>query len=295
MPPTPQVGTPSSTGMAATLTSSSAITGASFGLGIPKDPQDVVSSKSTKTGFGGVAPQRIIYGTRGQIGGQCTYVTTSETTGIQEALGVPASDNGNIHMVITMAGHQISQFYGATVTSQNGDQAAVPLVIYFNGYQIPLSINAEPLFGGDYGDWAAPTDGAYYVPADYFPPNLANGKTDTAHDFRWRIRVEIDLGDPTNASQPFPLLASDTVGKSRYMVLNLLAAGMREGSRPTDLGFDSLPEWRAKRHVRCRRQADLRSTAQSSRSNLQRELGSGLPGLAHRHQVRSGSGPITHQ
>lgn len=211
MPPTPQVGTPSSTTLATSLTSSSAITGASFALGVPKDPQDVVSSKSTKTGFGGVAPQRIIYGTRGQIGGQCTYVTTSETTGIQEALGVPASDNGNIHMVITMAGHQISQFYGATVTSQNGHQAAVPLVIYFNGYQVPLSVNAEPLFGGDYGDWAAPTDGAYYVPADYFPPNLANGKTDTAHDFRWRIRVEIDLGDPTNSSQPFPLLNTDTV------------------------------------------------------------------------------------
>ena len=260
----PSTFTPSSTTLATSLTSSSAITGASFALGVPKDPQDVVSSKSTKTGFGGVAPQRIIYGTRGQIGGQCTYVATSETTGIQEALGVPASDNGNIHMVITMAGHQISQFYGATVTSQNGHQAAVPLVIYFNGYQVPLSVNAEPLFGGDYGDWAAPTDGAYYVPADYFPPNLANGKTDTAHDFRWRIRVEINL-------VILQIQASHFLCSTRTRSRAIPVAGaarvrtrMREGSRPTDLGFNSFSQWCTERYIRYCRQADLRSTAQSS-------------------------------
>lgn len=209
--PSPQVGTPSQTTLATTLTSSNAILSTQFALGPKQDPQDVVSAKSTKTNRDGVAPQRIIYGTRGQLGGQLTYVTTSETTAIQQALGVPPSDNGNIHMVITMAGHQISQFYGATVTSQNGDSAAVPLVIYLDGHQVPLSINAEPMFGGGYGSWTPPTDGGYYVPADYFPPNLPNGKKDTAHDFRWRIRVEIDLGDPTNTSQPFPLLQNDTV------------------------------------------------------------------------------------
>ena len=208
--PSPQVGTPSTTSLSTSLTSSDAILGASFGTALPKDPQDVVSSKSTKTRRDGIAPQRVIYGTRGQIGGQLTYVTTSETTYAQQQNGVDDSDNGNIHMVITMAGHQISQFYGATVTSQNGHQAAVPLVIYLDGFQIPLSINAAPLFGGDYGGWTAPTDGGYYVPADFFPQNLPNGNSDKAHDFRWRVRVEIDLGDPTNSSQPFPLLASDT-------------------------------------------------------------------------------------
>jgi hypothetical protein len=57
----------------------------------------------------------------------------------------------------------------------------------------------------------APADGGYYVPGDFVPPNLPKGQTDKKHDYRNRIRVEIDNGDPTDTSQPFPLLASDTI------------------------------------------------------------------------------------
>jgi hypothetical protein len=140
-------------------------------------------------------------------------VTTSPTTSEQAANGVPTSQNGNIHLVITMAGHQITSFNGAEVSNEHGTTASVPLVIYIDDYQVPLTVNAVDAWGGIDTDGSPlmPTDGAYYVPADFMPPRLPNGTDDLAHDYRWRIRVEIDLGDPTDTSQPFPLLASDTI------------------------------------------------------------------------------------
>ena len=95
---------------------------------------------------------------------------------------------------------------------------SVPLVIYIDGFQVPLTVNGAPAFGGPGYEWDGftavltyPSDGGYYVPATFMPPNLPSGAADKAHDYRWRIRVEIDLGDPSNTSQPFPLLASDTI------------------------------------------------------------------------------------
>ena len=149
-----------------------------------------------------------------------TYVTTSKTTFAQESIGIDDSDNGNIHLVLTMAGHEITSFNGAEVTDVHGVTATVPLVMYIDGFPVPLTVNGANAFGGDgYTDFFgipidisfAPADGGYYVPADFMPPNKSNGSADKAHDFRNRIRVEIDLGDPSNTSQPFPLLASDTL------------------------------------------------------------------------------------
>lgn len=216
----PQAGTPSATTLATALTSSGPITGAAFGLGQPAQPQGTTAIESQKTSRHPIGPQRLIYGTRGQIGGIITYVTVSKTTFAQESIGVDDSDNGNIHLVITMAGHQIAGFLGAEVTDVHGTVATVPLVIYIDGYQVPLTVNGANAFGGSgYVDFLgisisgsyAPTDGGYYVPADFVPPNLPNGQTDKKHDYRNRIRVEIDNGDPTDISQPFPLLAADTI------------------------------------------------------------------------------------
>src|ERR1700722_12327838 len=118
MPTAVQVGTPSSTALATTLVSNSSVTGAAFGLGNPLQPEGTTSLGSQTTSKNPIASQRIIYGTRGQLGGTLTYVTTSKTTYVQEQLGVDDSDNGNIHMVITMAGHQITSFNGADVADQ---------------------------------------------------------------------------------------------------------------------------------------------------------------------------------
>jgi len=208
---TPQTGTPSATTLATTLVSSSAITGAAFGLGQSLVPQDTTELGTATTSKNPIGSQRIIYGTRGQLGGTLTYVTTSETTSAQQATGVDDSYNGNIHTVITMAGHQITSFNGAVVTDKHGTSATVDKVIYIDGYLVPLTVNAALAYGGSFGDWTPPTDGGWYVPADYFPPNQSNGLEDKAHDYRWRIRCEFDLGDPTDSSQPFPLLAADTV------------------------------------------------------------------------------------
>ena len=221
MPANPQAGTPPVSTLATTLVSSSAITGAAFGLGATPALQSVTDIGPQSTSRNPIGPQRIIYGTRGQLGGTITYVTTSETTDAQQNRGVDDSNNGNIHMVITMAGHQIDGFLGAGVTDVHGTTATVPLVIYLDGYQVPLTVNGAAAYGGSSG-WTdffgdpisgsyAPADGGYYVPYDFIPPKLTNGNNDTAHDFRNRIRVEIDNGDPTNTSQPFPLLASDTI------------------------------------------------------------------------------------
>ena len=217
---TPQTGTPSQTALATTLVSSSAITGAAFALGQKPQLGAVVDAGKTLSSKNPIASQRIVYGTRGQLGGVLTYATTSPTTSTQHDLGIPISDNGNIQMVFTMAGHEIDGFLGATVTDVHGTMAAVPLVIYLDGYQVPLTVNGAPAFGGDFTSYVdygflgmdlayAPVDGGYYVPTDFVPPNI-NGKYDKAHDYRWRIRAEIDNGDPSNTSQPFPLLASDT-------------------------------------------------------------------------------------
>jgi hypothetical protein len=209
----PQAGTPGGSTQATTLVSSGPITGVNFGLAQPSQPQGTTALGTQTTSRNPIAAQRTIYGTRGQLGGTITYVTVSKTTFVQQLLGVDDSDNGNIHLVITMAGHKITSFNGGEVTDKHGVTATVPLVIYFDGVRVPLTINGALAYGGTFGDWAglAPTDGAYYVPADYFPPNLPNGSSDKAHDYRWRVRVEIDNGDPTNTSQPFPLLASDTI------------------------------------------------------------------------------------
>jgi hypothetical protein len=206
-----ETGTPSSTALATTLVASTSTTSAAFGLGNSQSPQGTTDLGTATTSKNPIASQRLIYGYRGQLGSTITYVTTSKTTFAQQQNGVTDSDNGNLHMVLTMAGHQINGFAGALVTDQQGVSANVPLVIYMDGFQVPLSINGAPQFGGSYGDFANPDDGGYYVPADFHPPNLANGNADTKHDYRWRIRVEISLGDPTNTSQPFPLLASDTI------------------------------------------------------------------------------------
>lgn len=211
MPTSIQTGTPSSTALATTLVSNTSVTGAAFGLGNSQSPEGTTSLGTQTTSRNPIASQRIIYGTRGQLGGTITYVTTSKTTFVQQENGVDDSDNGNIHMVLTMAGHQITSFNGAEVTDVHGTTAAVPLVIYFDGWQIPLTVNGAPAYGGSYGDFTNPADGGYYVPCDFHPPNLPNGSADNAHDYRWRIRVEIDEGDPTDTSQPFPLLASDTI------------------------------------------------------------------------------------
>src|SRR5580658_834611 len=138
----PQVGTPSSGAMATTLVTSSSTTGAAFGLGSSQQPEGTTDLGTASTSRNPIASQRIIYGLRGQLGGTMTYVTTSETTFAQQQNGVDDSFNGNIHMVITMAGHQITSFNGAIVTDKNGVQANVPLVIYLDGYQVPLSVNA---------------------------------------------------------------------------------------------------------------------------------------------------------
>jgi hypothetical protein len=206
-----QTGTPAAASLATSLVSSTSTTSAAFGLGQSQSPQGTTDLGNATTSRNPIASQRIIYGTRGQLGGTLTYVTTSETTSDQQVNGVPASFNGNLHMVITMAGHEITAFNGALVTNKTGLQVAVPLVIYLDGFQIPLSVNAACMYGGSFGDWTPPTDGGYYVPADYFPPNLPSGNADQAHDYRWRIRVEIDLGNPTETTQPFPLLAADTI------------------------------------------------------------------------------------
>src|SRR5580658_6856265 len=187
-----QTGTPAAASLATSLVSSTSTTSAAFGLGQSQSPQGTTDLGNATTSRNPIASQRIIYGTRGQLGGTLTYVTTSETTSDQQVNGVPASFNGNLHMVITMAGHEITAFNGALVTNKTGLQVAVPLVIYLDGFQIPLSVNAACMYGGSFGDWTPPTDGGYYVPADYFPPNLPSGNADQAHDYRWRIRVEID-------------------------------------------------------------------------------------------------------
>ena len=218
----PQTGTPSQAQLATTLVSSAAITGASFGLGRPTRFNTVVDVATQGSSKHPIASRRIIYGTRGQLGGTLTYVTTSPTTSTQHALGIPVSNNGNIHMVWTFAGHEIDGFLGGRLADVNATEADVPLVIYLDGYAVPLTLNGAPAFGGDSSSYVdiggisipfslAPTDGAYYVPTDYVPPKVG-GKTDKAHDFRWRIRVEVHNGDPTDTSQPFPLLASDVSG-----------------------------------------------------------------------------------
>ena len=217
----PQAGSPGAATLASTLSSSSVITGAAFDLATPPSLHSVVDVAKAFTSKHPIGSQRIIYGTRGQLGGTLTYVTTSPTTSAQHAIGVPVSDNGNIHMVLTYSGHQIEGFLGGQVTDQNSHTATVPLIIYLDGYPVPLTVNGAPAFGGDsstYVDYGfitmsytlAPTDGAYYVPTDFVPPKQQNGSADKAHDYRWRIRVEIDNGDPSDTSQPFPLLAANT-------------------------------------------------------------------------------------
>jgi hypothetical protein len=220
MPNSIQPGTPSNAALATTLVSSAAITGAAFALGKPQSFSSVVDVGKQFSSKHPIENRRIIYGTRGQLGGTLTYVTTSPTTSTQHFLGVPVSENGNIHMVLTFSGHGVDGFLGGLVTDVNSNTQSVPLIIYLDGYPVPLTVNGVPAFGGGSGSYVdinglpmlitlAPTDGAYYVPTDFVPPKI-NGKTDKAHDYRWRIRVEIDNGDPSNTSQPFPLLASDT-------------------------------------------------------------------------------------
>lgn len=220
MPNSIQPGTPSNAALATTLVSSAAITGAAFALGKPQNFSTVVDVGKQFSSKHPIENRRIIYGTRGQLGGTLTYVTTSPTTTAQHALGVPVSENGNIHMVLTFSGHEVDGFLGGLVTNVSSVRENVPLIIYLDGYPVPLTVNGAPAWGGGSGSYVdidglpmlitlAPTDGAYYVPTDFVPPKVG-GKSDKAHDYRWRIRVEIDNGDPTNTSQPFPLLASDT-------------------------------------------------------------------------------------
>ena len=207
--------------MATTLVSSTAITGAAFGLGLPAAPEGTTSLGTQTTSRNPIGSQRIIYGTRGQLGGTITYVTTSKTTYMQEQNGVDDSDNGNIHMVITMSGHEITSFNGGGITDVHGVTATVPLFIYLDGYQVPLTVNGAPAFGGTGFQWTSSVclspaatlrlTADTTFPLTFVPPNTPSGAADTAHDYRWRIRVEVDLGDPTSTSQPFPLLASDTI------------------------------------------------------------------------------------
>jgi hypothetical protein len=186
------------TTLATTLVTTTVISAAEFAIGkiahsSIKDPGTKLSQRNP------AANQRVIYGTQ-RVGGTVTYMATSADND---------SSNGNMHLVLTIAGHQIHQFRGAgtseyvvgqpyriTVPNKDNATAVVPLVIFLDDLAVPLTINGAAAYGGS---GTAHSDGAYYVPKDYDPG-------DKNHDFRDVLQVEIDLGDPTNTSQPFPLL-----------------------------------------------------------------------------------------
>jgi hypothetical protein len=215
--------TATSTVLATTLLTTGVISGAEFALGqvlkpgAPRNPGTTVNQKDP------IADQRLVYGTQ-RLGGVITYITTSTTTAVQEgagrgpfANGNPSSSNGNLHFVLTLAGHQVNAILGGDVTDAWGQTKTAPLVIYIDNMPIPLTVNGAALGYSGYGGGihsAEASDGAYYVAYDYDPPKLPGGEFDHGHDFRGCLQVEIHLGDPSDTSQPFPRLKADTTADS---------------------------------------------------------------------------------
>jgi hypothetical protein len=122
--------TATATTLATTLIVSTVVSGAEFALGKIFHPS-VKQPGTQLTTRNPVSSRRVIYGAI-RAGGVQVYITTSADN---------TSSNGNLHMVVCLAGHEVNDI---------GD-------LWIDGVQVPLAINAG---GRSDGGWY-PTGGKY--------------------------------------------------------------------------------------------------------------------------------------
>jgi hypothetical protein len=146
------------------------LTAAIAGVGLALRPSTKpVGISGTISTSSGPQPRRVIYG-QFQTAGVLTYASFPPSQNL-------AADNQYLHLVYTIAGHEISSFDGIAV---NGT---------FRNFGTDLIFD--------------PTDQLWHVEP---------GGSTSLNDLYWQhMFFEFDFGRPTNFTQPFPALAGDDV------------------------------------------------------------------------------------